>query len=277
MRSLKIHTNPNNLLDPYIKLFKTDMFQEFLSYDGDSPTETQKMFRRLVDRPLITFDMDDYGVENSHFTSWMGFIQNRDYDNPYIHDLFLIHELGHWATMEYDGTQTFDQWHKKMSLNEYYVAALSEAHIYFEMPELRSKTFTFEIWVDRFLRKGEVLCLENLQKQRDLARRSPDPSDFQEMQLHLYALQNYQWSLTWQKSWRAVETEMSTLLTLFKVQPHLAATNHIMWIKSHMEVMVDSDNNFIQIPFRDEAFVFQNILKTTLEQGGNQILKKKDF
>ncbi len=202
-------------------------------------------------------------------------IQHREYDNPYIHDLHWLHELYHFSTMKYDGNQSFSDWHMKMCLNEADAALTSEAYIYDLIPGLREKTFGFEIWYDRFSKKKPQYAILHMSKVdfdfqktalyaslydlRQKAIRNPNPFDFQQMQIAIYARQNFEWSLTWQKSWREVETHMSQYYQWNDIDFHLD------WVYAHMTN---------EIPFYNEAVVFRKILDETHKRGGNQILKR---
>ena len=87
-------------------------------------------------------------LEHSHFAPWFGAMHYRSYANPYVHDLFVFHELAHAASLadDYDGAYTFQQWAQRLYDNELRVALESECLIYWEIPGLRRHTFDFEKW-----------------------------------------------------------------------------------------------------------------------------------
>lgn len=258
--------SPESVKDFLFTTFKTKEFR-----DSDA---IEELVDKASERPLMVYSRTDELLEHAHFTAWMGMIQKRRYKNPYIHDLHWLHELYHFSTMKYDGNQSFSDWHMKMCLNEADAALTSEAYIYWLIPGLREKTFDFEIWNDRFSKKKPVYAIlprsdvdfdfqrtslyASLYDLRSRAIRSPNPFDFQQMQIAIYARQNYEWSLTWQKSWREVESHMSEYYETNDVDFHLD------WIYKKMKN---------DIPFYEEAFVFRKVLEETQKKGGNQILE----
>lgn len=292
--------------------FKTDLFKKYADRHAHPVCD---LLIKAAHRPLIVYDYEDYRLEGSHFTTWMGAIQRRHYDNPYIHDLYWLHEIHHFATMTYDPDVSFARWHKKMSENEYHSALFSEAWVYFVMPELREHTFDFEIWVDRFIeeeRRDEytvdsyesrsyadhekaVKCLhvldnvrlayeldeplyynsaglayQALYQERKYVMRMPNPDDFIEMQISIFAKQNLEWSLTWQNNWRKVEAQMADML-----ERHAKGedtSDHIAWLEEMAKGSIEEVG--AMIPFYDEAEVFADVLADIHARGGNQILKR---
>ena len=257
------------------------------------------------DRPFFTYEPTDFALERYHFTSWMGAIQLREYDNPYIQDLYYLHEFWHLMTMPYEPEITFAQWHTKMCENEAEAAFYTEVQTHLNRPDLRKDAFDFEIWADRFLdlksaalylkdhyviygsdpekqraysviiqyadeKRGAEAAGHYIRKIRDRAVRNPNHMDFIEMQQAMFAKQNYEWSLTWQRSWREVEQHMLDYLKGFnkvKSSPSARASvceNHRLWLESKMDR---------GIPFRAEAEVFSRVAADLRDRGGNQILK----
>jgi len=47
---------------------------------------------RVAQLPRAFFEMDRPEIEHAHFTSMFNAIHARQYDNPYVHDLFVLHE-----------------------------------------------------------------------------------------------------------------------------------------------------------------------------------------
>lgn len=315
MQNLKRYTDPDEIRAVLMDTFRTDMFKSEIAKGDDSLVGA--LVNEASERPLTLYDFNRYDLEGSHFTTWMGAIQRRPYyTNDYIHDLYWVHELAHFGTMDYDPTLSFAQWHTKMSENEYQSALLSEAFIYMMMPELREQTFEFEIWADRFMRGDEEDVLGEWEyylgdgfthdmsrfivnsltpatrlpqafkmrsktffegvlifdKARRKAMMTPRPWDFVEMQISIFAKQNIEWTLTWQKSWRKVEAFMADMLAKHQAGED---TNDMYfdWLSENSKGSY-RELGFM-LPFREEAKVFSNILSEIHKRGGNQILESK--
>lgn len=295
MINIQRYTDPDEIREVLMSTFRTDMFKDEIEKGEDSLLG--RLVNEVVKRPLAIYDFNRYDLEGSHFTTWMGAIQRRPYyKNDYIHDLYWVHELLHFASMTYDPDLSFAQWHTKMSENEYEAALVSEAYIYLTMPELRQHTFDFEIWVDRFF-DDRVLAesrhyldnrrierwmgqlddpkkLGQMKHQLHLARRkamtTPRPWDFVEMQISIFSKQNIEWTLTWQKSWRKVEAFMADMLAKHEAGED---TNEMYfeWLSENAKGSYQELG--FMLPFRAEAQVFANVLADIRARGGNQILE----
>lgn len=105
--------------------------------------------------PRYYYQMQNQVLERAAFTSWYNVLSLKKYNNSYINDLYLLHELTHICSMPYNPKLSWEEWQSKMRENEVWASLVSEVFIYFEMPKLRSKTFSHSIWVDLFLDKDE--------------------------------------------------------------------------------------------------------------------------
>ena len=317
MKNISIYTEPKEieelikklLHDPELQALVPDTDEALLNIEDP----ISKALYRACHRPLVMFDYSVSHIEWSHFTSWMGCIARRTYENKAIEGLYYLHELIHWGTMVYDPQQSISQWHTKMSLNEYKASTLSEAYVYDVCPNLRKKTFAFEIWADRFLEENEDMDegkegghimpmpfdrplhrYNYLYKKRLEAMKSPDPSDFQEMQISIFAKQNYDWTLVWQKNWDTVETHVQDYLDNFDVSSQdlreLSHTDkipgaddrletvqiHLEWLMSEagQELTAwDVGEGTKEIPFYKEAEIFSRIVQENYNRSGNRILE----
>lgn len=305
MKNLKRYSTSTEVRDVLTNLFKTEEFQNNLAKEGS-------LIHRLVEdaskRPLIIYDRDDEALESSHFTTWMGAIQTREYTNPYIHDLYWLHELYHFATMEYNPNTSFAQWHQKMSLNEYDSALVSEAWVYFEMPNLRDNTFDFEIWVDRFLNitfgsdnrwadyfpLKDAVNLMRLHTKSEILQR--DPSSRAEGELTQVNLQLRQalhdariQTMRTPRPWDFLEMQTHTFamqnmewsrvwknswrdVEQFMYDMHLKHERGDDTSSLHME-WLESKMGASRIPFHAEAVAFKNVLDAIHAKSGNAIMK----
>jgi hypothetical protein len=130
--------------------WKTDVFRRLQDEPG---SYLQQFVDLFAGEPRIYYDMDDPELERNHFTVWMNAIQRRDgYSNPYLEDMYNLHEMAHAVDMKYDSHSTHFDWSVRSLVNELKATIETEVVVYFAIPGLREKTFPFEIWADRFLR-----------------------------------------------------------------------------------------------------------------------------
>lgn len=237
---------PENVGEYLQDTMKTPEFKRLIKSSEVNPTTViQHRLNPLFKKNLLTFQYSNRRLEKNHFTTWMGAIQRREYDNDYIHDLYWLHELCHWANAKYDSSLSISQWHKKMSNEETEAAIISEAYIYMEIDSLREKTFDFEIWVDRFI--GNKPSFEAMRRKRLADITCPAPDDFCAMEINKYAKQNYEWTLVWAKSYLAVEKQMEKY-----VAGRVSMEEHIEWLRSQGGVL--------GIPFIEEAELFAKLI-----------------
>lgn len=83
-----------------------------------------------------------------HLTSIFNFIPKREYENPYINDLYYFHELLHCShyQIHVNPQLHFNDWKLKLSHNELFSSLFSEAFIYLLEPKLIGKTFD-NLWI----------------------------------------------------------------------------------------------------------------------------------
>lgn len=289
MKQLEMVTR-QDLPDYVLDLWSTEEFRASQKSGG----YIADLVRLLAKKPLVFFQMTNPDVEWSHFTTWMGAIAHREYANPYIQDLYYLHEFWHAATMTYDAEASFATWFRKMTENETHASTHSEAFVYFVMQaqDLRAKTFDFDLWVDRYLGDVESLlssatlsggCLQAkiprvpkednamqriypaLLKQRVEVMKTRDPFDLCALQIYFYAQQNVQWSNVWSTRWREVERHMQHYHQQLDSGEELEATlleQHVAWLTRGGE-----------IPFPAEAWHFHAISKQNKKRQGNELFK----
>ncbi|MEM6994242.1 MAG: hypothetical protein AAF721_27250 [Myxococcota bacterium] len=191
-----------------------------------------RLFCRLTDPP----------VERSHFYAWMGVIPLRnEYANPAIADLYLLHEYLHAGQLQYDGAVEPTRWAERIWDNERDASLGSEVFVYFELPELREATFSFEIWADRFLADPEMRGLHRgdhdafvdfFVTERERAMRSPKPGDRNEALIASYANANLAWADVWRDSYVDVETTMAAFVERCEASRTDAAEYLRAWLKA---------------------------------------------
>lgn len=288
MHDLTAFTRASDLHEYVKRLWSTPDFRTNHEDEGFIHVIVQKMAEK---GPVLFFSMDDPDVEWSQFTTWMGALARRpDYENDAIHDLYYLHEFVHMATMEYNPDLSFAAWHRKMCENEMMASVHSECYAYFELPDLRAKSFDFEIWVDRHLSdededdfvdqvlgslQGKPSRIESNEDRKNMvgflirarkeAMTTPDPFDFLEMQIHYYAMQNVQWSNIWSDNFREVESHMAEYLEHAQDNPSDAVDAHIIWLQDKMGDGVT--------PYQPEAEAFAQVVKANKKRQGNDILR----
>lgn len=223
------------------------------------------LIERFAARPRLFFRYSWPDVEWAHFTTWMHAIALREYENPAVSDLYLLHELWHTVIHTDDPGADFLAWYRKMTRLEYEASLVSEVHAYFHMPGLRADSFGFEIWADRFLGEGWSPALEaRIAAARIRAMRDPDPFDFAEQQIAAYARQNFRWASVWKERWREVEAAGARLRESGDLDAHVA------WLESTMvgrgafgAALPD------RVPFPVEAVTFAAIVAENKKVAGN--------
>lgn len=259
---MKIQDTLVNSIDvhQYVRtLWKTDFFR--VSHRNHEFVHT--IVDQFAATPRIFATMTNDHLERSHFSTWWGVIMLREeYDNPFIHDLYLLHEFYHAGYMPYIrniGRAAFDE---KMQRNELEASTLSEIQVYFEMPGLRKVSFGYPIYADRFLEDPEMvtlweanpkLAVETLRAiRRDVMLSKPEHNmDLTERWVRRFAEQNAVHFLTWSDRYLEVENRMFDFQLEAARDRKEALDNHVAWIEA--EAANDPIDN---IPFRREAELF---------------------
>jgi hypothetical protein len=254
MKNLTILVLPVHVRQYVASQWKTDLFR-------NSP-----FVEALVDEfsqfPRIFADMTNHRLENAHFSTWWNVVMRRTYENPYVHDLYLLHEMYHATRMPYVpgiGKAAFDE---KMQRNELEASVLSEIQVYFQMPELRVRSFQHPIYADRFLtdprmqalwRKNPTAAIETIRTiRRDVMVSKPvEQMDLTETWIRRFADQNAVFAITWADRYCEIEQRMSDFRFAAARDAAAAIRDHAEWLEG--EAAKDTVDN---IPFRQEAEVF---------------------
>lgn len=183
-------------------IFKSDKMKIFLS----------NIKKEFIKHPRYFYTMKDQELERAAFTSWYNLLSLKEYSNPYIKDLYYLHELFHIATMPYKEDLNFLEWSLKMRENEVMASLLSEVLIYFDFPELRAHTMEHEIWVDRFL-TDEVKNMNPLARQNLLTTSRCEaylnPKDPIEEELSYFKKFSHLYYETWKDKYNLIEETIS--------------------------------------------------------------------
>ncbi len=211
--------------------------------------------------PIYFYQPSD-DIERSHFSTFWRHIPLREYNNPVVNDLYYLHELAHLAHMDYKSDvrpENWNRWETSMIFNEFFASMDSEVFVYLHFPTLRSKTFNFEIWVDRFLKQGATDSNEwrnRLYQERNIVMYGVNENrDDIEKYIHHYAQQNKIWADIWRNSFYKINRQVTLFQNIFNIP---APKSAIEGFKFFIE-----DNTISDVPFRYEAEQFNNFL------GGN--------
>lgn len=248
-------------------LWKTDLFKRSHGSFISNPHAENGFVGRVVDQfaylPRFFGETSNDQLERSHFSTWWGVIMLRDdYDNPYIHDLYLLHEMYHAGTMPYVpgiGKEAFDE---KMQRNELEASVMSEILVYFEMPELRALSFPYPIYADRYLddprmvalwKSNRVVARETIRAQRRnvMVSKPENEMDTTERWIRRFAEQNAVYSITWGHRYPEIEQRMADFQVAALKDRNAAMKEHRDWIMT--EARRDKVDG---IPFRQEAVLF---------------------
>lgn len=213
----------------------------------------------FVKHPRYFYNMQNQELERAAFTSWYNILSLKEYQNPYIKDLYYLHELFHIATMPYKKNLSFLEWSLKMRENEVMASLLSEVFIYFEFPELRQHTMPHEIWVDRFLIE-EVKEMNSLARQNLIIKSRHEaylnPKDEIEEELAFFKKFSHLFYQTWEKDYNLVEQTISVfknnkddliLENFFQKNISKSGTLFIELVKKH-------HNNYLNNKFIREKY-----------------------
>ena len=183
--------------------------------------------------PHFVFDRSDE-VEQAHFSTWWGGILNRSYGNPYIHDLYLLHEMSHIAYMSFVKGLAFENWRKKMTDNELIASVISEIVIYLEIPGLHEKTFKQPIFADRFITRHwrnrwnqdpegtirEISLIRRDAMEREPAKKDGVPIDIPAFWVNRFAAQNDAWHAVWSFRYDEVESLLADVESVIRTSPN---------------------------------------------------------
>lgn len=258
MRDLTLLVEPPEILAHYRALWRTELFRE--SHD-DVYGYVRHWVSRVAQVPRAFFVMDRPEVEHSHFTPLFNAIHARHYDNPHVHDLFLLHETVHQVGLAelYDPDTSFHEWSARVIRNEQETALESEVHVYQALPDLRPHTFPFPIWADRFLGRPPLPRRELFAlRQRAMLK----PQDEIERQMAVYPHQNWAWAEIWRRRWRAPEAAMQRLVRDAARDRRAAAERWRRWLLEETGMTAERP-----YPFPDEAEAFARIFWTNKDAG----------
>lgn len=261
MKNLRGFAEKAEIVDFVGSLWQTELFQKAHTTPGSYVRGVVDEFAYL---PRLFAESSNDQLERAHFSTWWGVIMLRDdYTNPYIHDLYLLHEMYHAGKMPYIPGISRDAFAEKMQRNELEASVMSEIQVYFEMPELRALSFPHPIYADQFLENDYMVALwkqnrsvarETIRSiRRDIMTSKPEHlMSLAEIWVRKFTDQNTIWALIWTARYSEVEYRMAELQRMAADSRALALSNHIDWL--NRECAQDPIDN---VPFRPEAENFE--------------------
>lgn len=249
---------------PSSDLFRT---REFLDSDW-----IQALCRRIGRVWTTTTEMPP-----GHFGTYFGAMQRRTYANPWIADLYALHECTHVDTLTYDPLRPWSAWSKAMIRSEMEASLTSECFAYLEIPGLREKTFRHEIWVDRFLRMdpdgdGITTLVDHIRKERIRALNAPAFDDFLEFQIHNYSRQNMKWCALWSEAVGG-NTRFQGEIAFRLVEAHMASPDRDATHREWIESLTEKDGLYAA-PFLRQANAFNAVYQASNAQFGNWVFDR---
>lgn len=216
--------------------------------------------------PVFFYEASNEHDEKSHFSTWWRGMQRRQYDNPYIHDLYSLHEMFHAGDMLFAGGLSHDAFKRKMQDNELGASVCSEIAAYYAFPNLRPLSFPYEIYADRFLADplmrtrweadSSRVTREFMMRRQNimLGDQHQDQDDQPAFWIKNFTYQNEIWANIWIHRYDDVETQMERFRDRVEAGDRLGALNdHIDWLLSE-DVAKGGD-----VPFPDEAHAFSGV------------------
>lgn len=210
-----------------------------------------------------------------HFGTYFGATQMRTYANPYVGDLYELHELTHSETLTYDAKRSWLEWSRGIIASELEASLVSECFAYLHIPDLRAKTFAHEIWVDRFLDRltpsaDPIELQDEIRAERLRAMNAPAYNDFLEAQISNYYRQNFEWCRIWAEDARTRGAECTPAFRV--VEAHMASPDrdatHQEWIDAHTQI------GEWTAPFLTQGKAFAEVYKASNAKFGNRLLSR---
>jgi len=267
MRDLILLHDPQAIRDKLNSLWRTDCVRKAALTPGHW---VFNLVEAYAAKPRIMFIMSEPDIEKSHFTSSFNCLAIREYESAGINDVYYIHELSHVTTMVHKKYSDHNEWSDHKCDNEMYATLSSDCLIYFMLPELRSETFNWEIWVDRFY--YEKISISDQPGETNHQFYNRDPAAFAEKlrvlkrgvlevedtstldpleeDNYVYELDNRKWCDMWLPHYE----ELEALLTSFEQELTVDKEKAIQHLST---VLMEKDS----VPWRDMAWTWSEYYK----------------
>lgn len=264
---IRLYT-PNEIHQFILGIWKTDLFRNLHQQGLGKPNFISQIVEDFAALPRFVFKMSDPKLEWAHFSTWWGGIPYREYENPYIHDLYWIHEMTHAGNMVHMKGMNLENFGRKMTDNELHASVVSEIQVYFEIPELRKLSFKHTIYADRFLHNGYFIArykhnprmaFEEMKVRRRNTMMDTTSFDIADKWINRFYMQNSAWIACWAHSFDEVETAMADMRDS---SGNLSDLKMEQYRKTSLDIFIDTflvKNTQNNIPFLREAEAFAGI------------------
>ena len=175
--------------------------------------------------PIVFCEYSNPELEWSNFYSWLNVLPLRTgcYTNPYIADLYLVHELFHIVN-KVTGFHDIQSWADNKIAEEFEASLFSEMSVYDNGIFSRKNTFSFPILWDETMLDGA-----NSRNYRRSVMVRQDPKTDAQKLLVEYVETNWAWCRVWGTYARETEWHMDRL-----AREAVSLEEHVEWLKKAM-------------------------------------------
>ena len=185
---------------------------------GNTPLVTW-MKECLRARPFYVVTPWEPALQRRHFSQMWGQVMERDYPNQALRDLYWVHELAHWALVDFRRSATAQQWAKKWDDNELMAAFISEVLVHGESPDWDTAALGHRAWARQFddiwaQNPVEPSTWSEGAKQawdRRLSVRNGRelPRNESERWIATFGNANARWAQIWESAWERIDTRLA--------------------------------------------------------------------
>lgn len=207
------------------KELKTEPMRAALERPGSS---IYQLAEKLNQRGWVCAYPSEPALERKHFSLMWGLIVREKKDTPELQDLWLMHELAHWALADLTRSESHQQWARKWDRNELMASMITEAIVHGE-PELEGfdqKALGFKVWARQWgdLRLPEGARVDDpstwssagqqaLERRVRLRQGEIEPENDQERWMAGWAILNKKWADLWKEgeAWKRLDHNLERL------------------------------------------------------------------
>lgn len=185
---------------------------------GDSAMSVW-LHERLRSRPFYKVTPWEPELQRRHFSQMWGQVFERHYDNSALHDLYWVHELAHWALVDFTPSSDWEAWSRKWDHNELLASFISEVLVHGESPDWDSAALHAPAWARQFSSISATDPLDSTtwsagalsawERRVSVRAGKTSPTDETERWLASFLPENARWASTWQSSWAAIDAGLN--------------------------------------------------------------------
>jgi hypothetical protein len=216
---------------------------------------------RLSERPFFLCEPWEPELQRRHFSQMWGQVFTRAYKNPALEDLYWIHELTHWATVDLKPAPDFQAWRAKWDLNELRASCASEILAHGPMPGILGEALGTVAWAARFGELGGAnpedrstwtqASREAFDRRLAIRDGVEQPSCEDEKWFSGFKEANEKWGQLWKDDWPKLDERLAAYEGALKAGDRLGARQALA-----RAGLVDE---FPAIPYAAQAHAFLEI------------------